>query len=154
MSEESVSRSIAAPPEEIWSLIADLPRMGEWSNENTGGRWTHGATGPVPGARFRGSNRNGWHRWSTDVTIVDATPGERLSFDVSVVRIPVARWSFELVPSGDGACTVTERWVDRRPRWFLPFARLGTGVADRAPYARAGMTHTLDRLAATAEQAG
>lgn len=154
MSEESISRTVAATPEQVWELIADLPRMGEWSNENTGGRWVKGATGAAPGARFRGSNRNGWHRWSTDVTVIDATPGERFSFDVHVAGIPVSRWTYELEPTGDGGCHVTESWTDRRPAWFRPLATLATGVGDRAEHTRAGMAHTLEQIAASAERAG
>jgi uncharacterized protein YndB with AHSA1/START domain len=33
----SVSRDVSATPEEVWKLITDLPRMGEWSPENKGG---------------------------------------------------------------------------------------------------------------------
>ena len=35
----SVTREISATPEVLWAMIADLPRMGGWSPENTGGRW-------------------------------------------------------------------------------------------------------------------
>lgn len=150
--EIAVSRKVAASPERVWELIADLPRMGEWSGENTGGKWTHGSTEAVPGARFRGSNRNGWHRWSTDVTVVEATPGERLSFDVELLGfVSIARWTYEIEATGDGASVVTERWADRRPGWFVPIGNLATGVGDRTEHNRATMTRTLDRLAATAE---
>ena len=54
--------TIDAPPERVWDLVTAITRMGEWSPESTGGRWTRGATGPATGARFVGSNRNGWVR--------------------------------------------------------------------------------------------
>ena len=44
---------------ELYDLVSDLPRMGEWSPENTGGKWVNGAAGPVVGARFKGSNKSG-----------------------------------------------------------------------------------------------
>jgi len=55
----SVSRDVSATPEEVWKLITDLPRMGEWSPENRGGTWAKGATGPAVGAHFAGKNKNG-----------------------------------------------------------------------------------------------
>ena len=58
----SVTRDIAASPAKVWEMLSDLPRMGEWSPENTGGKWVRGATGPAVGARFVGSNRNGKKR--------------------------------------------------------------------------------------------
>lgn len=68
------SRDIAAPAEKLWSLVSDLPRMGEWSPENAGGKWVKGATGPALGARFKGNNKNGVRRWSTTVTSWRASP--------------------------------------------------------------------------------
>jgi len=146
----SVSRDIAASADTLWTLVSDLPRMGEWSNENAGGKWVGGADGPAPGAKFRGRNRNGIHRWSTLVTVTDAVPGERFAFDVTYLGIPISAWVYEFEPT-DGGCTATETWSDRRPGWFKPVARLATGVADRAEHTRAGMAHTLERLAAAAE---
>ena len=146
----SVSREIAASPETLYAMVADLPRMGEWSPENQGGRWLDGAAEASPGARFRGRNRHGWHSWSTLVTVVDAEPGRRFAFRVDLGPVPISQWTYELeaVPAG---CRVTESWADRRPRWFVPIAALATGVGDRTPYTRDGMAQTLERLAAAAE---
>ena len=147
----SVSREIDAPAAVAWSLVSDLPRMGEWSNENEGGKWVSGADGAAPGAKFRGRNRNGFHRWSTLVTVTEAASGERFAFDVTYLRIPISAWAYEFAAT-DGGCIATETWTDRRPGWFKPLARLATGVADRAEHTRAGMAHTLERLATAAEQ--
>ncbi len=61
----TVSVFVAAPPETVYDLVADLTRMGEWSPETTEVRWLDGATQAKVGARFRGTNRNGFRRWST-----------------------------------------------------------------------------------------
>src|SRR5277367_6047983 len=66
----AASRDIAAPAEKVWALVSDLPRMGEWSPENAGGKWVKGATGPALGSVFQGANKNGFRRWSTTVTVV------------------------------------------------------------------------------------
>jgi hypothetical protein len=56
------SVEVAAPADQVWQLISDLPGMGRFSPENTGGRWTRG-DGPVVGAVFRGTNARGRRRW-------------------------------------------------------------------------------------------
>jgi len=150
--DESVTRDIAAPAEQVWSLVSDLPRMGEWSDENIGGKWLGGATGPEPGVTFRGANRNGIHRWKTKVTVGDADSGQRFSFRVTSMGIPVSAWAYDFEPTGDG-CRVTESWTDLRPGWFKPIAQLATGVADRREHTRKSMAETLDQLAAAAESA-
>ena len=145
-----MSREVAALPGAVWALVSDLPRMGQFSNENDGGKWLGGATGPEVGATFRGSNRNGLRRWSTKVTVVDAEPETRFAFDVDSIGVSISHWSYDVEPT-DGGCRVTETWTDRRPGWFKPVARLATGISDRAEYTRNGMTLTLDRIAAELE---
>ena len=148
----SASRDIAANREVVWGLVSDLPRMGEWSNENQGGRWLRGASGPTVGARFRGTNRNGIHLWKTQVKVTEAEPGERFGFDVSFFGLPISAWSYSIEPTDQG-CHVTETWTDRRPGWFKPVARLATGVGNRATHTRHGIEHTLAQVAVTAEGA-
>lgn len=146
----SVSRDIAASPDRVWALVSDLPRMGEWSNENVGGRWVDGATGPAPGAKFRGRNRNGFRRWATSVTVVDAEPGTRFAFSVSLAVLKISEWAYD-IEATDSGCRVTETWTNLSPRWWKPIARLATGVTDRAAHTRAGMEQTLERVAIAAE---
>jgi hypothetical protein len=146
-----VVREVAASPERVWELVADLPRMGEWSNENEGGTWLDGATGPQVGAKFRGENRNGFRRWKTLVTVTESEPGRRFGFDVTSLGLPISTWSYTIEPTEHG-CVVTESWTDRRPGFFKPIARLATGVADRTEHTRTGMAYTLERLAGAAEQ--
>ena len=35
----SVTTEIAAPVEQVWAMVSDLTRMGEWSPENEGATW-------------------------------------------------------------------------------------------------------------------
>jgi uncharacterized protein YndB with AHSA1/START domain len=146
----SVTREVRAPAAQVWAMVSDVTRMGEWSPENEGGAWLGGATGPQPGAKFRGTNRIGKRRWKTVATVVDAEPGRRFSFRVAAAGLDVAEWAYALEPTATG-CRVTESWVDRRAGFFKPVARLVTGVADRASHNRAGMEQTLERLASAAE---
>ena len=83
-----VERTIRADAGELYDLVSDLPRMGEWSPENTGGRWVNGAAGPVVGARFKGTNQSGWRKWKTDVvvTVARARRALQLRRDIRAVQ--------------------------------------------------------------------
>jgi hypothetical protein len=146
----SVSREISSSPEQLYTMVADVTRMGEWSPENQGGEWLGGVTTAQAGARFRATNRVGQRSWKTVAAVVGADLGRRFSFRVSAGPVKVAEWTytFEATPTG---CRVTESWTDLRPGWFKPVARLATGVGDRATHNRSGMEQTLERLAAVAE---
>jgi hypothetical protein len=56
---------IDARPDAVYTVVSDVTRMGEWSPETTKCEWIDGATGPAAGARFKGSNKRGFVRWST-----------------------------------------------------------------------------------------
>lgn len=131
-------------------MISDVTRMGEWSPENQGGEWLGGATAAKPGAKFRATNRLGKRSWKTVATVVDAEPAQRFSFRVAAGPVKVAEWAYTFEPTGDG-CRVTESWTDLRPGWFMPIAKLATGVSDRKTHNQQGMEQTLDRLASAAE---
>jgi hypothetical protein len=149
-----ISRSIEvrATAEAAYDQVSDLPGMGAHSPENAGGRWLGGATGPAPGARFRGRNRNGFRRWSTGVTVVTADRGREFAFDVSSYRfIPVSRWRYTFLATPDG-CTVTEGWQDRRPGWFKLPAGVATGVLDRESATGRSIEATLANLKAALER--
>lgn len=149
----SVVRDVAAPADRVWTLVSDVTRMGEWSPETVSCNWVGGATAPEPGARFRGTNRANGRTWKTDAQVVDADPGRRFSFLVTVKgRLKVAEWGYDIEATPSG-CRVTETWVDQRSGFFKPIAALATGVKDRAEHNRAGMELTLSRLAAAAESA-
>jgi ligand-binding SRPBCC domain-containing protein len=139
---------INAPAEKVWALVSDLPRMGEWSPENAGGKWVKGATGPALGAVFRGRNRNGIRRWSTTVTVIACEPSKAFEFAVTSGPLEVANWRYEFEGTEAG-CRVTESWSDRRKSWFVTLAR---AMGDHsAEHAEREMAATLARLAAAVE---
>lgn len=149
-----VSIDVDVSPDEVYALVSDLPRMGEWSPECTKCRWLGGATTATPGARFKGYNRIGRRRWTTVGRVVAAEPGREVSFDIHTVGgLPVARWTYRIAPDGRGGCTVTETWEDRRNAVTRLLGQLATGVTDRAAHNEAGMRATLERIKATAEGA-
>lgn len=147
----SRSTVVATSAEKVYALVSDLPGMGRLSPENTGGRWLGGATGPVPGARFRGRNRNGWRFWTTVVRVEDADPGRRFAFRVTSMGVPVARWAYDISPAEAGGVTVTESWTDLRPGWFKTPAGLATGVLNREESTALNLEKTLKALKEVAE---
>jgi hypothetical protein len=146
------STDVAAPADQVWELISDLPAMGRLSPENVGGRWLRGATGPVLGARFRGTNRQGWRRWSTQVEVVACDPGRRFAFDVSSLGLAVSRWTYDVQPQA-GGCRLTETWEDRRGRVIHLLGRLVSGVPDRTAFSAASIDQTLAAVKRVAEAA-
>jgi uncharacterized protein YndB with AHSA1/START domain len=148
--EVSVNEEIVAPGEHVWAMVSDVTRMGEWSPETEAGVWLKGATEATPGARFRGTNRNGKKHWSTTATVIRAEPGREFAFRVSAGGFQVAEWGYSLEPTSDG-CRVTETWIDRRGLVTRTLGKQVTGVADRASHNRRGMEQTLGRLKAAAE---
>ena len=146
----SVTTEIRASPESLYAMVADLPRMGEWSPENVGASWLGGATGAAPGARFKGVNSAGRKRWSTAGTVIEAVPGRVLSFRVTAVGLKVARWTYRFEATASG-CAVTETWDDERGAVVTLLGKLVSGVGDRVTHNRVGMEETLRNLGAAAE---
>jgi uncharacterized protein YndB with AHSA1/START domain len=147
-----VSEEIDAPADRVWEMVADVTRMGQWSPENVGATWLGGATGPAPGARFRGRNRNGNRTWKTTGTIVEAEPGRRFSFRVTAMGLKSSQWHYQFDPTSRG-CRVTESWIDQRGAIIRTAGRLTTGADHDATSTKAGMEQTLRRLKAVAESA-
>ena len=150
MSDVSVERDIAAPPEKVWALISDITRMGEWSPEARGGEWVKGATAPAVDARFKGRNARGKRSWSTDCRVTECQPGSRFAFSVHAGPLAVADWAYVITATGTG-CHVVESWTDTRGATIKFLGRIISGVSDRPSHNRNGMEQTLAGLAAAAE---
>ena len=150
MATVSVTQEISAPAELVWSLVSDLPRMGEWSPENLGGVWVKGATGVAVGARFKGRNKNGSKAWSTSVKVNEVQAPKKLSFALMALGKNWCDWEYEITPTATG-CTVTHNWVDHRSKFANYLGKLVSGVSDRAEHNRRNMEATLKNLKAAAE---
>ena len=150
----TISRSVdvAASADRVWGLVSDLPGMGAFSPENTGGSWQNGATGPAVGAVFKGSNAQGRKTWSTKSVVTRCEPGAAFAFAVSAAGgLAVAEWSYGLVSTAEG-CTVTETWQDRRGGLVKRVGKLLTGIEDRASFSAQSIEQTLAAVKARAEQ--
>lgn len=114
--EGSATVHMAAPPDKIWTLIADVRNTGRFSQETFEAEWLDGATGPALGARFRGHvRRNGigpvyW----TVCEVTACEPGREFGFAVLLGDRPVNNWHYRLTPTADGT-EVTESFRLPRP---------------------------------------
>lgn len=135
--------SIAATPEAVYAVVSDVTRMGEWSPETVKCEWLDGATGPAVGAKFKGSNKRGWVRWSNTPVVIAAEPGKEFAFDVA----EDTRWRYTFEAEGDGT-RVTEQFellVDLK--WYYAFAeKYLMRVQDRKADLEAAMQTTLGRI--------
>ncbi len=105
----SESIVINRPPEDLYAMVSDISRMGEWSPICKECWWDEGAAAEV-GAWFTGRNVNGDATWETRSEVVAAKPGEEFAW---IVGGNLARWGYVFSPSDDGT-QVTESWE------FLP----------------------------------
>jgi hypothetical protein len=140
---------INASPAAVYALITDLGAMSELAEETAVMRWKSGSSA-APGAVFKGTNRNGWRRWTTKCTVTDAEPGTRFAFNVSHTGVPISRWQYDIAAT-DGGCSVTESTWDRRPGWYKTPAGLVTGTLNRTALNGEHIQATLQRLKSRAE---
>ena len=145
-----ISRDIAASPEQVYAAIADVTRMGEWSEECHTCEWHEGFNGPVVGATFDGHNRNGEFTWTTQGKIIEAEPGRAFVFECSMMEFHFSTWGYLIEPRESG-CRVTEWSDDLRPESALEFSKQTSGIDDRTERNRSTMSQTLESLAAALE---
>jgi hypothetical protein len=141
---------VARPPEDLYDLVADVTRMGEWSPVCTGCWWDDG-DGPRVGAWFTGRNELPGRTWETRSEVVAADRGHEFAF---VVGGAYVRWgySFEAV---DGGTRITESWLVLPACVAVFEERYGDDVeaqiAWRADLARSGIPATLAAIKRVAE---
>ena len=93
-----VSLWMDAPPGEVWDLVSDVTRIGEFSPETFEARWTRGSTGPEVGASFKGHvKRNGVGPtyWSP-CQVTRCVPNEVFEFAVGTDDVTLNNWGYRL----------------------------------------------------------
>ena len=147
---DSVTVHINATPDQVWDLVSDVTRIGEYSPETFEAEWLDGATGAAVGATFRGHvkrNGKGPIYWTT-CTVVACEPGREFAFAVGPEGKQLNTWRYQLAAAGDGT-DVTESFqltdnAGLRLYWkLLGWARGRTN--------RNGMRTTLERMKAELE---
>ena len=141
---------IDAAAEAIYDLVADMPRMGEWSPECARVEWTDGATGPAVGARFVGHNRGGplgSCKWSRHGTVLTADRGREFAFATEEGGREGTVWRYRFEPA-DGGTRVTESYT---VEWIPTWARIVDVPTNRHRELVEAMRHTLEQLKTAAE---
>jgi hypothetical protein len=138
------------PPDEVYELVADITRMGEYSPICVECWWDEG-DGPTVGAHFTGRNVLPERTWETTSEVVAAEPGQEFAWEVGP---GIARWGYTFTDV-DGGTEVVESWE------FLPGGqamfeqRFGDDaeaqVTDRYDKAVSGIPETLAAIKRAAE---
>lgn len=148
---DEVTRLIAAAPERVWSLVADVTRMNEWSPIIERCEWIGDAPGPEVGARFVGHSRQKGMRWSRECVITACDPGRELAFETVFRGAPSTRWRYCFEPSGGGTAVTESYEIVVAPRWIRFMWKIPGMVERSRRDAREGMELTLERIGAIAE---
>jgi len=141
------SVDVAAPPERVWELVTDLPRMAAWSPQvvHTFCRRPVGL-----GTRAVNVNRQGWKVWPTRSHVVRFEPHRDFAFRI---RDNGVVWSYALEAT-EGGTRLTHR--RETPDGITPISlrlqdlALG-GVARFTGELRDGMRRTLRGIKVEAE---
>ncbi len=119
------SAEVAAPPEEVYAVLADIGRRPEWLTEL---RQVEAPAGPVEvGTRFTAQPSMLLHHLVGHSEIVRAEPGEAMAEEIHVGARFLSEW--ELVPSAGGRTLVRHTMTVDFPGG--PFSRLERWVLRR-----------------------
>jgi len=152
LTQDSHDIVVEASPQHVYDLVADMPRMGEWSPECERVEWANGSTGPAEGATFVGHNRGGplrLMRWSRHGRVLAAERGREFAFITEEGGRESTLWRYRLEPVEDGT-RVTESY---EVKWIPAWARVLDVPTNRYRELKDGMRHTLGHLKVAAETA-
>lgn len=148
--EMSESISIAATPEQVYAIVSDVTRTGQWSPICKACWWDEG-DGPQVGAWFTGRNETPESTWESRSQVVAATPGKEFAWEVNNGWV---YWGYSLAAE-DGGTRLTESWK------FLPSGIAGfheifgeraeSEIEARRLAAESGIPATLTAIKAIAE---
>lgn len=97
---------IAATPSEVYAVVSDVTRTGEWSPVCQDCWWDEGS-GPHLGAFFTGRNVTAERTWETRCEVIAATEGKEFGWSVTDGNV---HWIYSMA-SVDGGTELTESWV-------------------------------------------
>jgi uncharacterized protein YndB with AHSA1/START domain len=149
---DAVTVHVDAPPEAVWALVSDVTAIGRFSPETFEAQWLDGATGPAPGARFKGHvkrNGRGPVYWTT-CEVVACEPGREFGFAVLTGGRALNTWRYRLEPAGGGTDVTESFELADTPALRLYWRLLGWA---RGRTNREGMRATLERIKAEVESA-
>jgi Polyketide cyclase / dehydrase and lipid transport len=143
---------ISCSADDLYDMVADVTRMGEWSPICKACWWEEGG-GPRLGATFTGRNEGPERTWETRSRVTAADRGQEFGWEV--IEPPThARWGYSFSPV-DGGTEVTETW-ELPPEGSAFFAdRFGATaleeITKRRETAEVGIERTLAAIKTSAE---
>jgi Polyketide cyclase / dehydrase and lipid transport len=149
---QSASIVINRSPAELYDMVADVTRMGEWSPVCKACWWDEGG-GPRAGAMFTGRNELPERTWETRSEVVVADPGHEFTW--AVAEPPTrARWTYSFAPA-EGGTELTETW-ELPPAGVAFFEKMfgddaPQQIAVRSDAAKNGIPATLAAIKQAAE---
>ena len=154
---------VAARPELVWDLVADVTRVGGWSPECIRVAWLAEPGGPQPGARFTGHNRfpDGFE-YEVTCMVTEADRPRVFAWvvldDSGDPARPSSSWRYRIDPlPGGGGSKVWQRFTHGPGASYLRAAaanapdRAAEIIAARRDELRANMRATLRAMKAAAE---
>lgn len=96
---------IEASPEDVYAVVSDVTRTGEWSPVCQECWWDQG-DGPRVGAFFTGRNVTADRTWETRCEVTVADPGRAFGWSVADGRV---LWTYTMAVI-DGRTELTESW--------------------------------------------
>jgi hypothetical protein len=153
---------VAARPELVWDLVAEVTRVGEWSPECIWAAWLGEPGRPQPGARFIGRNRiaSGFEYEVTCVVTEAARPrafGWMVLDDSGDPARPSSLWRYRIDPLPGGGSRIRQRFTHgpgasylREVAAWAPDQAAGI-IAARRDGLRANMSAALRAMKAAAE---
>lgn len=145
------SIDIAASPAQVWNVISDIRRMGEWSPQCKK-MWVFGGGEVKQGTRTLNLNRQGWKRWPTNSVVQTFEPEKKLALRIVENR---SVWTYELEPTATGTRVTESRSIPNGVSGvskFLTKAMLG-GSEEFENELEAGIKSTLERIKSEVEGA-
>jgi hypothetical protein len=144
----TITEQVMAPATDLYDLIADVTGMGRWSPEC---RSCERLDEPgVVGSRFRGHNRSGPLRWTTEAQVLVADRAVEFSFATLHKGEIATKWTYRFLDRHP--TTVTESFEAVRTPRLIAFAERHL-IRNRQQVLEDGMRRTLATLKAVAEQA-
>jgi hemerythrin-like domain-containing protein len=146
--ENTVAVTVDADIDEVWDVVRDVTRVGEWSHECVGAAWLGEPGSAVPGARFRGRNRSGIFRWGRVCEIISAEQYELVWRTVPGPLYPdSSEWRIALDKVDSGTRISQQFRVLRAPKVLSTlYALMIPAHRDRT----SALTHDLERLGTAA----
>ena len=126
---------IAATPEQVYDVVSDVTRTGEWSPICTACWWDEGSSGQV-GDWFTGRNETPERTWETRSQVVTADRGREFEFRVGGSLVSW-RYTSRAV---DGGAELVERW-EMLPAGVTVFEERYGEDADREIEERTAAAH-------------